>query len=142
MKYLSEHPSFEGSESEPDMLTAMATAQATIHQFITALAKNYDQAQVKIPFRSNSGVTEYIWAQVEKYTDNQFELFLMSPPLTHHGKLNLKYSCSINDIRDWVVILKNGQIRGGFTRRVELELSRDENGRLPIVLQELMDQFI
>lgn len=125
------YPPLEIDDDDPLMLAAMEEAKSTIAKFLALLSSEHSEAQVKVPFTTSSGVVEHLWAEVLEVKDNVLSVRYYTPPVTHEGKLDRLHDHNISEIEDWVVILANGKIHGGFTQRVMFKRGREQWGELP-----------
>ena len=122
------YPPLEFSDDDPLMTEAMEKAKLTSHEFIRLLSGEFSEAQVKVPFTSSSEVVEHLWAEVLDYKDGIFSVRYYTPPVTHEGELARLHKHQIAEIEDWVVILKSGNIHGGFTQRAMFKRGREQWG--------------
>lgn len=136
------YPPLEISDDDPLMLEAMKKAKITTNQFLELLSGKYSEAQVKVPFISSSGVVEHLWAEVLEVKENVLSVRYYTPPVTHEGRLGRLHEHSIAEIEDWVVILDNGKIHGGFTQRVMFKRGRDQWGELPPELAKQESRYV
>lgn len=123
-------------ENDPLMIEAIKNAKESIQEFI-ALFKVYpDSSQVKIPFQTSSGQTEFIWAQAKAINNSIVSLFLLTPPITHTGNVDRNQTCDLDNIIDWIVFQENGKAKGGYTMKVMFKVAREKWGQLPDKLIE------
>lgn len=125
------YPPLEIDDNDPLMLEAMEEAKSTIAKFLVLLSREYSEAQIKVPFTTSSGVVEHLWAEVLEVKENILSVRYYTPPMTHEGELARLHNHNISEIEDWVVILANGKIHGGFTQRVMFKRGREQWGDLP-----------
>lgn len=136
------YPPLEIDDDDPLMLEAIQQANSTIPSFLELLSKKHSEAQVKVPFTSSSGVVEHLWAEVLGAEGSVLELRYYTPPVTHEGKLDRVHKHNISEIEDWVVILEDGKIHGGFTQRVMFERGKEQWGELPPELAEQESRYV
>ena len=132
----------EISDDDPLMLEAMEKAKSTTNQFLELLSGEYSEAQVKVPFTSSSDVVEHLWAEVIDAKKSVLSVRYYTPPVTHEGDLDRLHEHNISEIEDWVVILENGKIHGGFTQRVMFQRGREQWGELPPELAKQESQYV
>ena len=102
----------------------------------------YEEAQVKVPFISSEGLVEHLWAEVLEVGEKTLSVRYYTPPVTHSGKLERLHEHNLNEIEDWVVINKHGEIHGGFTQRVMFEHARRQWGDLPPELAQQESKYV
>jgi uncharacterized protein YegJ (DUF2314 family) len=125
-------PPLEIDDDDPLMLAAIERARGTVDQLRTLHeAGTTRQAQVKIPFRTNGGEVEHLWAEVLELDDDTMKVRYLTPPVTHRGKLEREHEHPVSDLEDWAVFDTSGNIRGGFTQRAMFERARARWGGLP-----------
>ena len=132
----------EVDDNDPRLLAAASKAKANIDLLRKLHANEPQEVQVKLPFVSNSGVTEYLWAEVLELGASETEVRYLTPPVTHTGKLDRIHTHPISDVEDWSVFLDNGEIHGGYTQRVMFEIARDQYGELPPELAEQETRYV
>ena len=136
------YPPLEISDDDPLMLEAMKKAKTTTNQFLELLSGKYSEAQVKVRFTSSSGVIEHLWGEVVELKENVLSVRYYTPPVTHEGRLDRLHEHNITEIEDWVVILDNGKIHGGFTQRVMFKRGREQWGKLPPELAKQESRYV
>lgn len=123
-------------ENDPLMIEAIKAAKESINEFVVLFNKYPDSSQVKVPFQTSTGRTEFLWAKVKEINDLNLTVFLLTPPVTHNGQLDRNQSYNIENIIDWVVFQENEKAKGGFTMRVMFKIAREKWGQLPENLLE------
>jgi len=124
-------PPLEIADDDPLMLDAVTKARTSIAELRCHFAESPAHVQVKIPFVSNSGTTEFLWSELLAITEDDMEVRYMTPPATHSGHLERIHRHPISDLRDWVYIKNKGNYRGGFSMRVMFIRGREAWGELP-----------
>ena len=118
-------------ENDPLMIEAIKNAKESINEFILFFNKYPDTSQVKVPFQTSTGRTEFLWAKVKEINELNLTVFLLTPPVTHTGQVDRNQSYNLDSIIDWVVFEENGKAKGGFTMRVMFKIAREKWGQLP-----------
>jgi uncharacterized protein YegJ (DUF2314 family) len=94
--------------------------------------KLYEQdskpAYVKIPFKTSSGVTEFLWAEVKAVNNTDVNIFLLTPPVTHTGQIDRNQTYRLDEIIDWGIFMDSGKIKGGHTMKVMFKIAREKWG--------------
>jgi uncharacterized protein YegJ (DUF2314 family) len=129
-------PPLEIDQDDPEMVAARQHAKETIADFLSLYRQFPKGAAVKIPFVSSSGVTEFLFAEVDGVREEKLEVRLMTPPVTHTGRLDRFWTVPTTDIVDWVITMPDGKKNGGFTMRVMFKKGREKWGDLPKKLKE------
>ncbi|MBD8528097.1 DUF2314 domain-containing protein [Pseudomarimonas arenosa] len=129
-------------QDDPLMTEAIAQARAGLGQFRRLLDEHPRAGSVKLPFDSNSGETEFIWAEVKLIEDDQVEVLYSTPPVSHSGRIERQQRHPLSDIVDWVVELPGGMRRGGYTMRVMFQRAREQWGKLPAELQAEEEKYL
>lgn len=135
LRWKSPRPEYEPLRTDHDdplMAEALAKAKNGIAQFLNLARGNKDSALVKLRFVSNSNQVEHLWAEVlELLSDQELGVRLVTPPVTHSGKLDRLFRCDIDDIEDWQVRDGNGKLYGGFSQRAMFAIARRDGVKLP-----------
>ena len=132
-----EFPPLRTSPDDPLMLEALAKARATLGEFLSLVHAPGESAHVKLYFVSNSNQVEHVWAEVLSVpNDEELEVRLVTPPVTHSGQLERLYHCKLSDIEDWQVRDVQGRIHGGFSQRAMFAIARRDGIKLPKKLLE------
>lgn len=120
---------------DPLMQEAKLKAKESIARFRQLAARPNRGIRVKIPFVSNSGTTELLWAEVLSFHDSQMDVRYLTPPVTHTGRLERLHTHPISDLVDWQIELESGKYTGGYTMRVMFVRGREQWGNLPPALE-------
>ena len=128
-------PPLSIAADDPLMREAMAKAQEGIALFRELAAQPNRGIRVKIPFVSNSGMTEFLWAEVLSVRDSEMEIRYLTPPVRHTGRLERLHTHPLADLVDWQVESESGKYAGGFTMRVMFIRAREQWGNLPPELE-------
>lgn len=124
------------------MIAAIKQARSSFDRFRSLYQRGLNEAQVKIPFKTSSGETEHIWAEVLSLNINTVSVRYLTPPVSHTGELERLYEHPISLVEDWVAIENDGRIHGGYTQRVVFERGRQEWGSLPPELEKQASRFV
>ena len=120
---------------DPSMREATARAKESIDRFRELADRPNRSINVKIPFVSSSGTTEYLWAEVLSFHGSQMDLRYLTPPVTHTGRLERLHTHPVSDLVDWQVESMSGRYAGGFTMRAMFAIGRERWGSLPPELE-------
>jgi hypothetical protein len=120
---------------DPLLVEAVAKAKASIDQFRRLAEVPGSEPRVKIEFVSNSGETEFLWAEVRKLGAEDVEVLYLTPPVTHTGRLERIHTHAMTDVVDWVAKLPTGKLAGGYSMRVMFQRAKEQWGTLPAKLQ-------
>lgn len=127
---------------DPLLKSASQQAQETLSHFFDLYKKFPEDALVKLHFVSNTDQVEYLWAEVvEQDNDQQLQVRLVTPPVTHKGELDRLYTCEMKDIEDWAIKDDENRIYGGFTERAMFEIAERDGIKLPKKLLERKSQY-
>lgn len=126
-----EFPPLSVDENDSLMIEAIKTAKQHLPDFIFLFDNNKSNSQVKVPFKSSTGQIEFLWAEPLRIVETNIEVRLLTPPVTHDGKVNRVQTYALNDLIDWAVFLENGKIKGGYTMRVMFKIAKEKWGQLP-----------
>jgi uncharacterized protein YegJ (DUF2314 family) len=136
------YPPLVIDDEDPAMLAATEKARASLKRFRTLFEGEPKETQVKVPFETNGGRTEHLWAEVIGLAATSITVRYLTPPVSHTGKLERVHEHPISDIEDWVVINERGEIQGGYTQRVMFERAREQWGRLPPELEKQASRYV
>lgn len=143
-RWRSSHPEIQPldiADDDPLMVEATAEARRTIDR-LRELAPRYPgSTHVKIRFVSDSGGTEYLWAELRAIREHDMEVFLVNLPATHSEKLEPLRTVPLDDLADWQVELEDGRFEGGGTMRVLFLRAREQWGELPAEMSELERRY-
>jgi uncharacterized protein YegJ (DUF2314 family) len=135
VRWRSPRPEFAPLNTSPDdllMIEAVAKAKGSLDQFLALLKAPKDSALVKLRFVSSSDQVEHLWAEVlEVLSDRELGVRLVTPPVTHSGKLDRLYRCDFEEIEDWQVRDAQGKVHGGFSQRAMFAIARRGGVKLP-----------
>ena len=120
---------------DPLMRDAIVEAQSTIARFRELAAQTNRGTRVKVPFVSNSGTTEFLWAEVLSLRDLDMEVRYLTPPVTHSGRVERLHAHPVSDLVDWQVELPSGKYAGDYTMRAMFVRGREQWGGLPPELE-------
>jgi uncharacterized protein YegJ (DUF2314 family) len=136
------YPPLATDANDPALLIAQAEARRSIGRFRTLFDDKPNESQVKIPFATNGGQTEHLWAEVLSLSEASMTVRYLTPPVSHSGRLERVHDHQISDIEDWVVIDQQGHIHGGYTQRVMFDRVREERGGLPPELEKQASRYV
>jgi uncharacterized protein YegJ (DUF2314 family) len=129
-------------KNEPLMIEAIQSAKESIDNFIDLFRQYPNDSQVKVPFITSSGKTEFLWAEAKGIKESEITVFLITPPVTHTEQVNRTQTYQLADIVDWVVFQNNGKAKGGYTMKVMFKIAKEKWGQLPPKLQEEEKKYI
>lgn len=139
-RFKSPRPEFtplQTRSDDPLLIEAVSKARATVDRFLTLARQPHDGALVKLHFVSSTDQVEHLWAEVlSVLSDTELEVRLVTPPVTHKGRLDRLYTCTIEDIEDWHVRDTAGRLHGGFTQRAMFAIARRDGVPLSRKLAE------
>jgi len=118
-------------DNDPLMVEARHNARDTIPQLLDLFKGAKEFTRVKLPFVSNSGETEHLWAELLSVEGSNIHVRYMTPPVTHTGKLERLHTHPLSDIEDWVVTKNPAKYIGGYSMRVMFQRGRELWGDLP-----------
>ena len=137
-----EFPPIPTSPDDPLMREAFDQARASIQEFVALLRAPHRDALVKLQFVSNSNQVEHLWAEVlGPPAEETIEVRLVTPPVTHTGRLDRRRTCAMADVEDWQVRDAAGVIHGGFTQRAMYAIARRDGIPLPAKLLKYEDRY-
>jgi len=140
MRVISPRPEFPPLHTSPDdplLIEAMSKARASLPQFLSLARQPNQGALVKLHFVSSSDAVEHLWAEVlNVVSDTELDIRLITPPVTHSGHLDRRYTCTTEDVEDWQVRDASGKLYGGFTQRAMFAIARRDGVELPRKLRQ------
>jgi uncharacterized protein YegJ (DUF2314 family) len=129
------YPPLALEPDDPMLVDAVNQAKATLATFRDMVAAPHREAQVKVPFVTSSGTAEFLWAEVLTLRDADVDVRLLTPPVTHTGKVERLQTFPVDQLQDWMVILPDGKYVGGYSMRVLFKRGRELWGSLPPELE-------
>lgn len=130
-------PPLPTDENDPDITEARRKARDTIDDLHRLYPDNRERGMIKVRFTSNSDQVEYLWGEIKSLDRDTAEVFLITPPVTHSGKLDRHMQVSVNELEDWQVTDEQGYIYGGYTQRAMFKIAREKWGKLPRKLEKI-----
>ncbi len=128
-------PPLPTDPDDPLMIEARDKARRSLADFTRLFPDNRDRALAKIRFETNGGEVEYLWGEVKDIKDDgAVDLFLITPPVTHSGRLDRNVTEQLDRLEDWQVTDETGKIYGGYTQRAMFKIAREQWGDLPAKL--------
>jgi len=124
------------------MMAAVAKARGSLARFRALLSTGVKEGQVKVPFVTDAGTREHLWAEVLTLGDESVTVRYLTPPVSHKGKLERVHAHPITDVEDWVAIMDDRTIHGGYTQRVMFDRARELWGRLPKELERQSSRYV
>jgi uncharacterized protein YegJ (DUF2314 family) len=118
-------------DDDPLMIEARQKAKSSIPQMLELFKDANGFTQVKVPFVTNSGATEHLWAELLSVEGSSIKVRYMTPPVTHTGRLERLHTHVLSDIEDWVVTNDPHRYIGGYSMRVMFRRGRERWGDLP-----------
>ena len=114
------------SESAPslDLAHAAMQARATLHEFTDVIVEqNTNLAYIAIKKSFEEGlVEEWIWINNVSFDGTNFRGQVSNEPQLITGvQIGEQVEVNWDEICDWMVVYQDGQLRGGYTIRLELE---------------------
>lgn len=145
LRLVSPRPEFPPLETRPDdplLIEAEAKARGSLSRFLDLAREPGAQPLVKLRFVSSAEQVEHLWAEVlQVLSDSELDVRLVTPPVSHSGRLERRYTCSVDDIEDWHVRDASGRIHGGFTQRAMFAIARRDGVKLPKRLLEVEQEY-
>lgn len=126
---------------DPLMAEAMAEARRTLGRLRELAPRHPGATHVKVRFESDSGTTEYLWAELCEMREHDMEVFLVNLPVTHSEKLERLRTVPLDDLADWQVEMEAGHFEGGGTMRVLFLRAREQWVELPSEMVELERRY-
>lgn len=112
------------SAPSPDLARAAMQAQATLQELTNALVEQDAKvAYIAIKKSFEEGlVEEWIWINNVSFDGTNFRGQVSNEPqLITSVQVGEKVDVNRDEICDWMVVQQDGQLRGGYTIRLELE---------------------
>ncbi|MHB1326557.1 MAG: DUF2314 domain-containing protein [Gemmatimonadales bacterium] len=124
------------------MMAAVAKARGSLARFRELRNAGVKESQVKVPFTTDAGSCEHLWAEVLTLGDESVTVRYLTPPVSHKGKLERVHTHPIADVEDWVAIMRDATMHGGYTQRVMFDRAREQWGRLPKELEKQSSRYV
>ncbi|HEX8614383.1 MAG TPA: DUF2314 domain-containing protein [Telluria sp.] len=138
-----EFPPMATHADDPIMEEAKEQAKAGLARFRALLGNPYENALVKLRFVSSSQRVEYLWAEVlEVLGPDELGIRLVTPPVTHSGRLARIYRCRYDELVDWQVRDRTGRLHGGYTERAMFAVARRDGLQLPDSLLQREQAYV
>ncbi len=128
-------------ENDPLMVEARKKARETIPRLLELFSGAREHTRVKVAFKTSSGVTEHLWADLLEVEGGNMRVRYLTPPVTHTGRLERLHTHPIADIEDWVVTKDPARYIGGYTMRVMFQRGREQWGELPPALKAEEEKY-
>jgi len=127
-------PDFPPLPTDPDdplLKEARDKARESLPQMLDLYKSFPEQSLVKIKFISNSDQVEYLWGELKEVQGNKAKVFLVTPPVSHSGKLDRNMEVDIDKFEDWQITDTEGNKYGGYSQRAMFKIARQKYGKLP-----------
>jgi uncharacterized protein YegJ (DUF2314 family) len=132
-----EFPPLQTEPGDPLLLEARQQARSSLPELRRLIVQYPKNAVLKLTFVSNTDQVEYLWAEVLERREAEYQVRLVTPPVTHAGRLERLYICKEDDIEDWQVTDDAGKHYGGFSQRAMFKIARRDGVALPQKLREI-----
>lgn len=129
-------------ENDPLMQEAIRQAKSSIQELRQWYGQRPQHTNVKVPFKTSAGETEFLWGQVLELHGDAIKVRLLTPPVSHTGTLERLQTYSIGDLVDWVVVMSDGKMKDGYTMRVMFKKGREQWGDLPDELEKEEQKYL
>lgn len=120
-------PVLQHSPDDPLMLAAKEKARASLSTFRTLFQRSPSECSAKFPVLTDTGTTEYLWAQVTAWEGDKLTLQYLTPPVTQEAPMPASAVRSEAELVDWLVELPEGRLRGGFSHRAMLDVIKRDS---------------
>jgi uncharacterized protein YegJ (DUF2314 family) len=114
---------FTGLDEE--MSIAVHQAQDTLYvmrQAMLAPKPSYKFLSVKVRFASNGGDIEDMWTEPVDFSDSNYVVRLVEGVTLELGAHpDRLVEVAPKDVLDWMIVVKDGSVFGGYTLRIEYE---------------------
>jgi uncharacterized protein YegJ (DUF2314 family) len=145
VRWRSPRPDFPPLPTSPDdplLAEAVRKARGSLGEFLSLARAEHDGALVKLRFVSNSGQVEHLWAELlTVISGDELKVRLVTPPVTHSGKLDRLYTCTLAEIEDWQVRDAASKVHGGFTQRAMFAIADRDGVKLPRSLLQIRKEY-
>ncbi|MBK7859884.1 MAG: ankyrin repeat domain-containing protein [Archangiaceae bacterium] len=130
------------SASDPLIAKAVEKAQSTLGTLRSLFAERPRDTMVKVPFTTDTGNVEHVWARVLALDEVTVRGRIETPPTSQRGKLEREQQWRVSEIEDWQVEQRDGSIRGAFGYQVLFLRMREKGVALPRELAAQQHRFV
>jgi hypothetical protein len=121
---------------------AVAKAQMSI----PVLRELFDSRQhlvgVKYALLNSHGEREHVWGELLELSEDSM-LATLETPLRRGRPAGVPpFRTPLSDLADWQVQLPDGNIRGGFTTRLDIKLARQQGLKVPAHMLAMESRFV
>jgi uncharacterized protein YegJ (DUF2314 family) len=145
LRWKSPSPDFPALKTSPDdplMVEALTKAKSSLAEFLVLARAPHANALVQLYFVSSSEQVEHLWADVlAVISDEELDVRLVTPPVTHSGPLERRYNCKLSDVEDWQVRDTSARVHGGFSQRAMFAIARRDGVKLPPRLLAIESEY-
>jgi len=76
------------------------------------VGKNVDEAYIKFPLKTPTGINEHIWAYVHFFRDDLFNVSLSNDYIDEQQVTTGRRDVQLSQVEDWQIIEPDGRIKG------------------------------
>ncbi|MCE2791303.1 MAG: hypothetical protein ACK493_15115 [Planctomycetota bacterium] len=121
---------------------ALAKTQSSIPLLRDLYSSVSEPILVKYPLASQSGALEHVWGELQELGETDFRASLETPPLSGSPSSPPPFLLPLTALEDWLLVLPDGTIRGGFTTQAELAMAKEQRIPLPAKLAAVNGCFL
>src|SRR5262245_29512722 len=121
---------------------AVAKARASTPLLRQLMASKVGPVAVKYPLTSVDGETEHVWGELLDIDETSFRATLETLLVAGPPKTDAPYRLPLSELEDWLVTMPDGAIRGGYTMRAEIALTRRAGRLVPRHVAAMEGRFV
>jgi len=129
------------AEDDPIMQQAVQRTRDTLGEFRKLYPAHRDDSMVKFRFKTDGGTTENLWGDLLEFEEARAKVYVRTPPIQHSGALDRTMEINVDDIVDWQIELRDGNLRGGFTNQALFKIFERQEGYMHPKFKEHMSRF-
>lgn len=126
---------------DPLFLRAQARARETTDLMLSLHRIHPGEVLVKLPWKTDRGETERVWAELHGADGTQLLLRLVSRPLAHDGPVPEELRVPVDGIDDWSLQAADG-VRGAWSVQAELAMARRAGLPVPAHIAQMQGRFL
>lgn len=130
------------SFGDPIMGLARQTAAETFGLFLEIYERLPTYCEVRFRYETDAGVLAFPWGDLLEWHGDRAVVYLRERPRGHEGGFERFQQVRREDIDDWMVVLPNGQVRGGFTNQALCRIFARDTGQMPARLRLVLERFV
>lgn len=128
--------------ASPEWQAAVLKARASVPLLRELFADRSAPVLVKYPVVNARGEREHVWGELSEIAETTFRARLETPLIGGAPATPAPSDLALAELEDWMVLLPDGTVRGGYLTQAEIAIARREGRRVPRHVADLEGRFV